>query len=159
MSDMQDANTMGTQMKEPLAFPVPFADHSLECPVEYDQLREECPVARVKMPFGGDAYLLTRHKDVIKAFTDPHCDVIKVSDGDVPRMQPGRTVGVDEDSLFDLSDARHNMIRRLVTQVFTVKHANNIRPRVVTVTNELSMPWSAKGLRQISLRIMPFKRP
>ncbi len=40
-------------------------------------------------------------------------------------------------SLFSVSDARHNQTRRLVTQAFTVKHANALAPRVVEVTNAL----------------------
>jgi cytochrome P450 len=145
MSNTQEVNTDATQPEESLAFPFPLADHSLECPVKYDQLRNECPVARVTMPFGGDAYLLTKHEDVIKAFTDPNSETIKMSDGDVPRMAPGRVLGADEGSLFSVSDARHNRMRRLVTQAFTVKHANEVRPRVVAVTNELIDAIERKG--------------
>lgn len=76
MSDIQDVETVATQSEESLAFPFQFADNSLECPAQYKQLRNECPVARVKMPFGGEAYLLTKHEDVIKAFTDPNSGMI-----------------------------------------------------------------------------------
>jgi hypothetical protein len=51
---------------ELLSYPFPFADHSLECPAEYERLRQECLVARVRMPFGGNAVPLTRHADVVK---------------------------------------------------------------------------------------------
>ncbi len=145
MSDIQEVNTIARQPEEALEFPFQFADHSLECPVQYDQLRNECPVARVVMPFGGDAYLLTKHEDVIKAFTDPNSGTIQQSDGDIPRLQEGRTIGTEEGSLFTVSDARHNKIRRLVTQAFTVKHANEVRPRVVDVTNELIDAIERKG--------------
>jgi cytochrome P450 len=60
-------------------------------------------------------------------------------------MEPGRVIGVDEGSLFSVSDARHNKIRRLVTQAFTVKHANEVRPRVLDVTNELIDAIERKG--------------
>ena len=70
MSNEQVSLTDKKQQEEIPAYPFPFDDHSLECPTLYDQLREKCPVARVHMPFGGDAYLLTRHADVIKAWTD-----------------------------------------------------------------------------------------
>lgn len=128
-----------TQQEEMLNYPFPFADHSLECPAICDRLREKCPVARVKMPFGGDAFLLTRHTDVIKAFGDPHSGIIQASDGDVPRREVGKVVGSGGEmaGLFSVSDARHNQTRRLVTQAFTVKHANELAPRVVEVTNKL----------------------
>jgi cytochrome P450 len=91
------------------------------------------------MPYGGDALLVTRHADVVKAFTDPQCGLIQAADGDVPRLEAGEVVGSGNEraTLTSVSDARHNQIRRLVTQAFTVKSANDLAPRVVTVTNEL----------------------
>lgn len=127
--------------QEVLAYPFPLADHSLEItdPAIYDRLRTECPVARVRMPVGGDALLLTRHADVVKALTDSRCGIIQESDGDLPRRGRGRGPGTGNEmaSLFSVSDARHNQIRRLVTKEFTVKAANELAPRVVEVTNEL----------------------
>src|SRR2546427_12336444 len=108
-------NAQQAPQEEILSYPFPFAEHSLECPATYDRLREECPVARVRMPFGGDAFLLTRHADVVKAFTDPQCGVIQAADGDVPRREVGRVVGSGTEmaSLFSVSEARHNQTRRL----------------------------------------------
>lgn len=127
--------------EELLAYPFPLADHSLEVADQtiYERLQAECPVARVRMPVGGEAVLLTRHADVVKASTDPRCGIIQVSDGEVPRRGRGRAPGTGNEmaSLFSVSDARHNQIRRLVTQWFTVKTANTLAPRVVEVTNEL----------------------
>ena len=115
-------NEQPALQEELLRYPFPFAEHSLECPAEYERLRQECPVARVRMPFGGDAILLTRHADVVKAWTDPQCGVIQAADGDVPRREAGAVVGSGGEtaSLFSVSDARHNQTRRLVTQAFTV---------------------------------------
>ncbi|GHO92319.1 cytochrome P450 [Reticulibacter mediterranei] len=123
----------GTQREDIPAFPFPFADHSLECPAEYERMRQECPVAQVHMPRGGDAYLLTRYEDVFKTFADPNCRMIRPEDGNVPR----REEGVTESFLSMESDTRHNKIRRLVTQVFSVRHANTLRPGVVELTNVL----------------------
>jgi cytochrome P450 len=122
-------------------YPFPLAEQSLELadPTVYDQLRAQCPVARVRMPVGGEALLLTRHADFVKAATDPRCAVVQVSDGDVPRRGQGRGPGQGNEmaSLFSVSDARHNQIRRVVTQWFTVKAANSLAPRVREVTNAL----------------------
>jgi cytochrome P450 len=127
--------------EEVLAYPFPLADHSLEVadPAIYERLRAECPVARVRMPVGGEAILLTRHADVVKALTDPRCGIVQMSDGEIPRRGRGRGPGVGNEmaSLFSVSDARHNQIRRLVTRWFTVKTANELAPRVVEVTNAL----------------------
>jgi cytochrome P450 len=142
---MSNTNDTNTSTQESLAFPFRFPEQSLECPVEYEQLRQTCPVARVTLPYGGDAYLLTKHGDVAAAFADANSDTIKRADGEVPRFQPGRVQGSDEGSLFSVSDARHNKIRRVVTKAFTIKHANEIRPRVVEVTNELIDKIVRKG--------------
>jgi cytochrome P450 len=132
VSQVQSISTQA-QGKEILDFPFPFADHSLECPAEYGRLRKECPVAQVHMPYGGNAYLLTRYEDVSKAFANPNCRVVRPEDGDVPR----REMDVIKSFLGMESDARHNKIRRLVTQVFTIQHANTLRPGVVELTNTL----------------------
>ena len=127
--------------EEVLAYPFPLAEHSLEPadPTIYERLRAECPVTRVRMPVGGEAVLLTQHADVVKAFTDPRCGVVQASDGDIPRIGRGRgpAVAIEMASLFSVPDARHNQIRRLSTQWFTVHAANELAPRVVEVTNEL----------------------
>ena len=147
MTHEQETIKAKEQQEEILSFPFPFAKHSLECPAEYGRLRQECPVAKVHMPYGGDAFLLTRYADVAKAFTDPQYDLIQMSDGNVPRLEAGRVAGVTEEgeSLFSVSNARHNKVRRLVTQAFTVQSANALRPRVVEVTNELINAMERKG--------------
>jgi cytochrome P450 len=130
-----------TSKEEVLAYPFPLADHSLELenPAIYERLQRECPVAHVHLPVGGDAFLLTRHADVAKALGDPRCGIIQESDGDFPRRGRGRGPGAGNEmpSLFSVSDARHNHMRRLVTQWFTVKRANELAPRVAEVTNAL----------------------
>lgn len=130
-----------TSQEEVLAYPFPLVAHSLELtdPTIYERLQASCPVAHVQMPVGGQAVLLTRHTDIVKAFSDPCVGTVQISDGDLPRRGRGRGPGMGNEmaSLFSVSDARHNQIRRLVTQWFTVKAANTLAPRVVEVTNEL----------------------
>jgi cytochrome P450 len=151
MSNEQDTTTKDpvqqTQQEELLHYPIPFADHSLECPAEYGRLRQECPVAKVRMPYGGDAQLVTRHADIAKVFTDPHAGTITLEDGDVPRLEAGHVTGASakNTSLFSVSSGRHNKIRRLVTQAFTVQYTNTMRPRVIELTNKLIDEMERKG--------------
>lgn len=143
MSNEQDRNVQ-VQQEAPLTFPFPLADHSMELPKEYTELQAKCPVARVKMPYGGEALLLTRHADVVKAANDAkRCGTILRSDGDVPRQEVAPRTR--EGSLFTVTPERHNQIRRLVTQAFTVKHANEMRPGVVALTNRLIDEMERKG--------------
>jgi cytochrome P450 len=146
MSNEQDVHVQvqDVQQKAPLRFPFPLTDHSLELPKEYAQLQATCPVARVQMPYGGEALLLTSHADIVKAANDARrCGTILRSDGDVPRMEVSSRTR--EGSLFTVSPERHNQIRRLVTQAFTVKHANEMRPGVVALTNRLIDEMERKG--------------
>jgi cytochrome P450 len=147
MSHEQLTSTDKNKQEEIPSYPFPFADHSLECPAMYDQLREQCPVARVHMPFGGDAYLLTKHTDVVQAWTDPKCGVIQASDGDVPRREVSQAGagGGEMVTIMSVPDARHNQTRRLVTRAFTVKAANDLAPRVEEVTNALIDAMERKG--------------
>jgi cytochrome P450 len=148
MSKEQEAKVQvqDVQQEVPLSFPFPMADHSLELPKEYARLQAQCPVVRVRMPFGGDAILLTRHADIVKAATDSQrCGTILRSDGDVPRQEVSYQIKAREGSLFTVTPERHNQIRRLVTQTFTVKHANEIRPRVAALTNRLIDEIERKG--------------
>jgi cytochrome P450 len=146
MSNEQDVNVQvqDVQQEVPLQFPFPLVDHSLELPKEYAELQAKCPVAHVKMPYGGDALLLTRHADIVKAANDARrCGTILRSDGDVPRQEVASRTR--EGSLFTVTPERHNQIRRLVTQAFTVKHANEMRPGVVALTNRLIDEMERKG--------------
>ncbi|HEU5229683.1 MAG TPA: cytochrome P450 [Ktedonobacteraceae bacterium] len=146
MSNEQDVNVQvqNVQQEAPLQYPFPLTDHSLELPKEYTELQATCPVARVQMPYGGEALLLTRHADVTKAANDARrCGTILSSDGDVPRQEVASQTR--EGSLFTVTPERHNQIRRLVTQAFTVKHANKMRPGVVALTNQLIDEMERKG--------------
>lgn len=146
MNNEQDAKVQvqAAQPEAPLHFPFPLADHSLELPKEYTEVQATCPIARVKMPYGGDALLLTRHADLVKASNDAQrCGAILPSDGDVPRTEVSSLT--DGASLFTVTPERHNRIRRLVTQAFTVKHANEMRPGVIALTNRLIDEIERKG--------------
>jgi cytochrome P450 len=143
MNNEQDINVQ-VQQEAPLHFPFPLADHSLEFPKEYTELQAKCPVARVTMPYGGDALLLTRHADIVKAANDvQRCGTILLSDGDAPRLEVSPRTR--EGSLFTVTPERHNQIRRLVTQAFTVKRANEMRPGVIALTNRLIDEMERKG--------------
>ena len=139
----QEQQTSANQTSEEVlsSYPFPFADHSLEVPAEYDRLRQQCPVARVHMPHGGDAFMPTRYQEIAQAFADPKCAAIQASDGAVPRLEAGPVTGTEEGSeiaaMFSVSDARHNKLRRVIAPAFTVQAANKLRSRVAEVTNAL----------------------
>jgi cytochrome P450 len=140
MSQEQLTHTHEVNQEKIPSYPFPFADHSLQLPEEYDRLRQQCPVARVHMPHGGDAYVPTRYEEIAQAFTDRRCSGIQASDGAVPRLEAGETneqTSVAAAGIFAVSDERHNKLRRIIAPAFTVPAANKLRPRVVEVTHAL----------------------
>ncbi|GHO99659.1 cytochrome P450 [Reticulibacter mediterranei] len=148
MSQEQQTGTNKANQEELPSFPFPFADHSLNVPAKYAQLRQQCPVARVHMPYSGDALVPTRYEEIAQGFANPKCDAIRTSDGDVPRLEAGNvtgTEGSETSAIFAVSDARHNKLRRVVAPAFTVQASNKLRPRVVEVTNALIDEMERKG--------------
>lgn len=69
-------------------YPIPPVG-ALEAPAEWDQFRQQCPVARVRLPSGDEAALLTRYDDVRQVLADPRFgrgtdapDAARVSDSE-----------------------------------------------------------------------------
>ena len=56
--------------EELLPYPI-RNDAALEPPAEWEELRQQCPVAHVRFPSGDQATLLTRYDDVRQVLSDP----------------------------------------------------------------------------------------
>ncbi|MFD8572755.1 hypothetical protein [Streptomyces sp. NPDC059639] len=67
-------------------FPQPAA---LEAPAEWARMRQECPVARVTLPSGDEATLLTRYDHVRSALSDPRLSHEGAADEDAARVAEG----------------------------------------------------------------------
>lgn len=148
MSQEQRTSTDELNQEDIPTYPFPFAEHSLELPQEYDRLRQQCPVAKVHMPYGGDAFMPTQYEEIAQAFADPKYGAIKASDGEVPRLEAGHVTGTEDSemtTIFSVTDARHNKLRRVIGPAFTVQAANKLRPRVAEVTNALVDAMVRKG--------------
>ena len=93
----------------------------------FARLRESRPVAPVRMPGYGRAWIVTRYADVRTALTDPRLakDVHRWPGGG--RSRPSEATGVYAHMLhFDPPD--HTRLRRLVQKAFTQRRAA-LRPR------------------------------
>ena len=93
----------------------------------FARLRESRPVAPVRMPDYGRAWIVTRYADVRTALTDPRLakDVHRWPGGG--RSRPSEATGVYAHMLhFDPPD--HTRLRRLVQKAFTQRRAA-LRPR------------------------------
>ncbi|GAA3368888.1 cytochrome P450 [Streptomyces sannanensis] len=114
------------------AFPFPAPD-TFEPPEEFRRLRERAPVARVTLPTGDQAWLLTRYADVRAALVDPRLSRAAAEAPDAPRM--GNTTPGPK-TILGMDAPDHSRLRRLVTQAFTARRVEALRPRIEQLAEE-----------------------
>jgi cytochrome P450 len=105
----------------------------LELDPTYVHLRENEPLSRVKLPYGEEAWLVTRYDDVRTVLADPRFSRAETVTRDMPRLHPERVAG----GLVDLDPPEHSRLRRLVTKAFTVRRVERLRARADEVATEL----------------------
>ncbi|MEU7563558.1 cytochrome P450 [Streptomyces eurythermus] len=108
----------------------------------YGYLREREPVARVRMPYGGEAWMVTRHADAKLVLGDPRFSMAAGAGKDVPRpteqlLEPGGLVAMDP--------PEHTRLRRLAGGVFTHRRVEQMRPSVTALAHRLVDGMSAAG--------------
>jgi len=116
----------------PPAFPFPAPD-TFEPPEEFRRLRERAPVARVTLPTGDRAWLLTRYADVRAALVDPRLSRAAAEAPDAPRM--GNTTPGPK-TILGMDAPDHSRLRRLVMQAFTARRVEALRPRIEQLAEE-----------------------
>jgi cytochrome P450 len=121
-----------------LGYPIP-GEAALEPPVEWARLRQECPVARVTLPSGDEASLVTRYDDVRRVLSDPRFTRPSHAD-DAARISDSESGGVfNSDMAMSLpqSGEAHLRWRRLITKWFTVKRMALLRPGIEAMADRL----------------------
>src|SRR4051812_1378113 len=98
----------------------PFGDGTrLEMEPEYAHLRETEPISRVRLPYGGDAWLLTRYDDVRQVLTDQRFSArAMTSSQDPPRFTP---MPLFPAGVMSMDPPEHTRIRSLVSKAFTAR--------------------------------------
>ena len=107
----------------------------------YFWLQEHEPLARVKLPYGEDAWLLTRYDDVRTALGDARFSLAEATVRDVPRLTPQRYGGI----LTDQDPPDHTRLRRLVAKAFTARRIEQLRGRAEQITGELLDEMARSG--------------
>ena len=114
--------------------PYPFGPiRALEIDPMYFWLQEHEPLARVKLPYGEEGWLLTRYDDVRTALGDPRFSLAQAAVRDVPRLTPQRYGAI----LTDQDPPDHTRLRRLVAKAFTARRVEQLRERAEQITGEL----------------------
>ncbi|MCX4680653.1 cytochrome P450 [Streptomyces sp. NBC_01433] len=102
----------------------------------------EQPVLRVSLPFGGDAWLVTRHADVKVVLADPRFSRAAAVGDHVPRTV---AVGLPSTSMLSMDPPEHSRLRRRVANAFTVRRIEALRPRAQEIVDGLVDTMVAAG--------------
>ncbi|MEN3269052.1 cytochrome P450 [Pseudonocardia sp.] len=122
----------------------PFGEpDGLELDPIYGELRRDEPVSRVKLPYGGEAWLALRHADVRTVLGDPRFSRAAVVGKDVPRVRP--EIDNQAASILNMDAPEHTRLRKLVASAFTVRRVEELRPRAAELTAELLAGMRAAG--------------
>ncbi|MFF4211351.1 cytochrome P450 [Streptomyces sp. NPDC001796] len=127
-----------TVPQEPLNYPLP-SDSALEPPAEWAALRRECPVARVTLPSGDEASLLTRYEDVKQVLSDERF-TRRLDADDAARITATESGGVFSNEMALAIPQRgeaHRRWRRMVTKWFTAKRMAALRPGIEAMADRL----------------------
>src|SRR5437879_1772756 len=125
------------------ACPYPFGQiQGLELAPEYEPLREKGELLRVRMPYGGEAWLATTHEDVKTVLADPRFSRAAAQGVDVPRMMP--LIQYDT-NILTMDPPEHTRLRKLVARAFTARRVEMLRPRAQEVVDGLIDDIIAQG--------------
>ncbi|GAB3975295.1 cytochrome P450 [Actinoallomurus acanthiterrae] len=122
----------------------PFGDGTrLEMEPEYGRLRKTEPISRVRLPYGGDAWLVTRYDDVRQVLTDQRFSArAMTSSQDPPRFTP---MPLFPAGVMSMDPPEHTRIRSLVSKAFTARRVEALRPRITAIADDLADRLLAQG--------------
>lgn len=122
-------------------FPVAQPERLAVEPV-FAQLRTSRPIARVRLPFGGCAWLLTRYADIRAVLAAPEFSRGPTIDPATPRILPQPNA---EGLLMSLDGPDHTRLRSVVARWFTGRRVETLRPAVARAAYELVTDMRAAG--------------
>ena len=124
---------------EPEAIPetlnYPFHRPSaVQMPPVYEELRQSCPVAHVKLPSGDEGYVVTRYDDVRTVLSDGRFSRAATTEPGAPQLSSTPPLA---GGLFTMDPPEHTRLRKLVSREFTARRVQNLRPRIQELTDGL----------------------
>jgi cytochrome P450 len=130
---------------ELLRYPM-HSDAALEPPAEWARLRERCPVARVTLPSGDEAALVTRYDDVRAVLADPRFTRPTGDRGArVADVESGGVFNSEMANVLPQHGEEHLRWRRMIGKWFTAKRMNALRPGIEAMAEQLVDDMVAKG--------------
>ncbi|MFI9813848.1 cytochrome P450 [Saccharothrix variisporea] len=110
----------------------------------YLRLQREEPVARVQLPYGTEAWLVTRYADVRTVMGDPRFVRAPVMDAD---RNPPRTMPEVPrfGTILSMDPPEHTRLRRILAKAFTARHTARLRERAQQIVDGLLDEMEAHG--------------
>ncbi|MDF5753662.1 cytochrome P450 [Spongiactinospora sp. TRM90649] len=102
-------------------------------PVEFGRLRTEEPVARVRLPSGQTAWVVSRYADVRQIMTDPRFSKAAMTTPGAPRIMP---IQGGSRSLVMTDPPDHTRLRKIVVGSFSSRRIEALRPKIEELTGD-----------------------
>ncbi|WP_217637714.1 cytochrome P450 [Actinopolyspora saharensis] len=120
---------------------------ALDPPEEWQRLRQQCPVAGVRLPSGDEASLVTRHEDVKQVLSDPRFtrDLGARGAARISADESGGVFNTSMASALPQSGEAHQRWRRMVSKWFTAKRMAAMRPGIESTAERLLDEMVEKG--------------
>lgn len=113
-------------------------------PRQYGELREQCPVARVRLATGTQAWLVTGYDLVRQVLNDPRLSSDR-ADPNFPYFIPVPPQFRTNASFLGMDPPEHTRHRRMVAAAFTTRRAEAMRPRIQQVVDDCLRDMLAAG--------------
>jgi cytochrome P450 len=124
----------------PTVWSYPFSEPDrLVLHSRYAYLREHEPLARVRMPYGDPAWLVTGYRNVKAVLGDSRFS--RAPGHDEPRIMPHQK----NSSLLSMDPPQHTRLRTIVSKVFTARRVDQLRGRAEQVVEDLLDEMVATG--------------
>ncbi|WP_405639784.1 cytochrome P450 [Streptomyces uncialis] len=131
---------MATADLTPLVYPFNTSG-GLQLAEEYERVRDQPGLLRVRMPYGEPAWLVTRYADARLVLGDQRFSRAAAAARDEPRQSEGRADG----GILSMDPPDHTRLRSLVAGAFTARRAEKLRPQVRELTAGLLDDLEAAG--------------
>jgi cytochrome P450 len=121
---------------EPLAYPMPRSC-PMRPPDQYAELRAGAPLAKITLPSGRTAWLITRYEHVRRFLTNRNVTTNRRHPNFPFYLPLSRKLREDVNaSLMSLDPPEHTVLTRMVIPEFTHKRAQKLRPRVQKIVDD-----------------------
>jgi cytochrome P450 len=137
----QQSITQQSITQPPIDYPFGVYDR-LNVSAERAGLGDGEPLVRVRLPYGGEAWLARRYEDVKFVLSDQRFSRAAAFGKDVPRATPHIN---DKKSILDMDPPDHTRLRRLAAKAFTAKRVELLRPRAQQIVDGLLDEMIATG--------------